>query len=384
MNKANIMSKFNAMSLQAKGSVLVFVAGILLVLTGFAVAAIDVGRVFIVRNEMQNVADAAALAGANCLDRQSLAGSTTECTSATSTTLNWDRASAKATDELGRNTADNRAISTTDSGHQIDVGYWNLLTKSPSGGTLSKTFTPLTNDDKPAVRVTITKDVGKNNGPITMLTRWMFGGSDVPMTAKAVAVISSPGSVVPGALIPVAINQCMFDQYWDSVKGQPVLFKSGDVDPYGLSKLGQPWEVRIGSSYHYPSCESGQWTSFQQNANDVPTVRDLIANGNPTALNITDNTWIQPGTKDSLYNSLSSQYPTPPGADVTVVVVNQPSGWSTNTQTPIVGFAGFHIDDIQGGSGKYIQGHFIQGAISSGSSGVGPYYGTYTPPRLAQ
>ena len=162
---------------------------------------------------MQNVADSSALAGANCLDRQSLGGSTTECTSINATTLNWTRASAKAIAQLGNNTAANIAISTTDAGHQVSTGYWNLLTGSPSGGTLSTTFSPLTVNDKPAVSVIITKDTGKNNGPIAMLTRMMFGGSDVPMTAKAVAVISSPGSVLPGSLIPQAINKCMFDLY---------------------------------------------------------------------------------------------------------------------------------------------------------------------------
>ena len=377
------MSKVSVTLRKEKGTILVLAAGLLLILAGFAVLAIDVGRVFIVRSEMQNAADAAALAGANCLSRQSLAGSSTECTSATSTTLNWSRASAKATYQLGLNSADNRAISTTDSGHQIDVGYWNLLSKSPSGGTLSTTFTPLTINDKPAVRVTITKDVGKNNGPIRMLTNAMFGGSDVPMTAKAVAVISSPASVTPGSLIPMAINKCMFDLYWDSTTNSPKTATSTTLN--GVPQvIGQPWEVRIGSSYHYSTCESGQWTSFQQDVNDVPSVRNLITNGNPTPLNIGDNTWIEPGTKNSLYNDLSSQYPTPPGADVTVPVVNQPAGWSTNTQAPIVAFAGFHINDIQGGSSKYIQGHFIQGISTGGSSGVGPYYGTYTPPRLAQ
>lgn len=238
--------------------------------------------------------------------------------------------------------------------------------------------------DKPAVRVTITKDVGKNNGPITMLTRLMFGGSDVAMTAKAVAVISSPGKVLPGSLVPQAINKCMYDLYWNASTGSPVIYTGTPADPYGLSTIGQPWELRIGSAYHYGTCTSGQWTSFALDVNNVPAVRDLIANGNPTPLGIGDNTWIEPGTKDSLYNDLDAKYPTPPGADITVLVVDLATDLTNKGQAPIVGFAGFHIDDIKGGSGKYIQGHFIKGATTSGSSGIGPYYGTYTPPRLAR
>ena len=383
------------MKKQENGSVLVLMAGLIIVLTGFAVLAFDVGRIYIVRNEMQNVADSAALAGANCLvDHPQPGGSTSNCTDPTATALNWSRASAKAIAQLGQNTADNRAISTTDSGHQVSVGYWDVSIKPELQPTTlqATTLSPLGQCivtagvmgkcDKPAVMVSITKDTGKNNGPITMLTRVMFGGSDVPMTAKAVAVISSPGTVLPGNLIPVAINKCMFDLYWDSASNSPKLATSTTLN--GVPQvIGQPWEVRIGSSYHYPNCESGQWTTFGQDVNNVPAVRDLITNGNPTPLSIGDNTWIEPGTKTSLYNDLSAKYPTPPGADVIVVVVDQSSGWSTNAQTPIVAFAGFHIDDIQGGSNKYIQGHFTQGITASGSSWIGPYYGTYTPPRLA-
>ena len=373
------------------GSILVLSAGILIVLTGFAVLAIDVGRIYFVRNELQNAADSAALAGANCLYRQSLGGSTTDCTSANATTLNWTRANAKAVDQLRNNSAANVAISTTDTGHQINVGYWNI-----NGGTTLQptTLTPIgpctvvggtmtTACDKPAVSVSITKDTGKNNGPITMLTSAMFGGNNVPMTAKAVAVISSPGTVPSSSLIPQAINQCMFNLYWDSTTNSPKLATTTTLN--GVPQvIGQPWELRIGSSYHYPGCESGQWTSFSLNVNDVPSVRELITNGNPTPLSIGDSTWIQPGTKNTLYDDLDTKYPTPPGADVTVVVVNQPSGWTTNTLAPIVAYAGFRITDIQGGSDKYVQGHFIPGTTSTGSSGIGPFYGTYTPPRLAQ
>ncbi len=72
------------------------------------------------------------------------------------------------------------------------------------------------------------------------------------------------------------------------------------------------------------------------------------------------------------------------GADVTLLVVDMAGGLDDKGQTPIVAFAGFHITDVQGGSSKYIQGHFIKGATTGGASGVGPYYGTYTPARLAQ
>lgn len=372
----------SAVKSRQRGSMLVFGVGILLVLTSFAVLAFDVGRVYIVRNELQDVADAAALAGANCLTRQSDPASSVDCLSTLGTSLNWDRAAAKARDELSHNTAANVPISSTDAGHRIEVGYWNLATQSPSGGTFNTSYSPLTANDKPAVHVYVRKDTGVNNGPIAMLTRLMFGAtSDVPMYAEAVAVISAPSSVLPNSLLPQAINKCMYDQFWDSTTGRPIIYTGSPPDPYGISVVGQPWEVRIGSAYHYGTCASGQWTTFTVVDNSQQAVAQLIANGNPTSLSIGDPTWIQPGTKTASYYDLQAKYPTPPGADVTMVVVDT-TDLSTMQQAPIVAFAGFHIDDIKGGSDKYIQGHFIPSSVTSGGSGIGPFYGTYIPPRL--
>jgi hypothetical protein len=174
----------------------------------------------------------------------------------------------------------------------------------------------------------------------------------------------------------------MFDLYWDSTTGTPKLAPS-NAPINGVPQVqGQPIRIRIGSSYHYPSCEAGQWTTFNNPSNSAAIMKDLINNGNPTPLNIGDSTYLQPGTEASGYNELIKKYSFPPGADVTVAVINDPL--LAQSLPPIVAFAGFHIDDVKGGSDKYIEGHFIKAIIATGSTGIGPFYGTYTPPRLAQ
>lgn len=383
MNDAHAIALRRPARRLLRGSMLVLCAGLLLVLTGFAILALDVGRIFIVRNELQNAADSAALAGANCLTRASDPASSSNCLPTLPGSLNWTRAAARAAAQLASNSADNLALSATDAGHTIEVGYWNLLTKAPSGGSFNINYSPIGTYDKPAVRVSVTKDTGVNNGPIAMLTQLMYsgGGAGVPMAAQAVAVISSPSMVFPDSVIPQAINKCMYDQFWNASTGQPVIYTGNPPDPYGISVVGQPWEVRIGSAYHYGSCSSGQWTSFNQDVNSQSAISSLISNGNPITLNIGDPTWIEPGTKTASYNDLEAKYPTPPGANVTVVVVDS-TDLSTKGTAPITAFAGFHISDIQGGSGKYIQGHFIPSTVTPGS-GIGPFYGSYTPPRLA-
>jgi hypothetical protein len=99
-------------------------------------------------------------------------------------------------------------------------------------------------------------------------------------------------------------------------------------------------------------------------------------------LSIGDSTYIQSGTKTSGYNDLQSKYSA--GADVLVPVVNYATGLDgVKSSIPIVAFAMFHITAVQGDSGKYIEGYFTGGQSVSGSSGIGPSYGAYTPPRLA-
>src|SRR4030067_1579475 len=50
-----------------KGIVIVIVAILIAVFIGFAALAVDIGHLYVVRNELQNAADAGALAGARFL-----------------------------------------------------------------------------------------------------------------------------------------------------------------------------------------------------------------------------------------------------------------------------------------------------------------------------
>ena len=132
-----------------------------------------------------------------------------------------------------------------------------------------------------------------------------------------------------------------------------------DMDP--------PQTVQVGGFI-----TDGQWTSFLIGANDVPTIRELMASGNPSNLSVGDNIWIEPGIKTTLYDEAASKV----GQTVIVPVVS--TDFSTHAYTPILGFASFVIDAAEGGSDKYIQGHFIKNIITNATSG-GPVFGTFVP-----
>ena len=330
-----------------RGAVAIYVALFLPVAIGFLALAVDISRELVVRNQLQNAADAAALAGAGQL--QWNGGSTM-----------WANASSKATAAIGLNSADGTTLSTG----SITTGYWNV-TGSPSG-MQSSAITPGAND-MPAIQVTVSRASGSNGGPIQTYFAGLIGTSTINVSATAVALIAPPGTAKPGALFPVAITQCMYKNFWNATTGQPI------NDP----ATGKPYEFHIGSSYHYGPCDSGQWTTFDVNANDTQTVENLIANGNPTSLSIGDNTWIEPGTKTAVYGAV-----TVPSQVLLPVVVDV----STNSAVPIIAFAPFQIDASVGGSGKYIQGHFITDYLATNvgpGPGGAPYYGAYIPPVLA-
>lgn len=305
--------------------------------------AADIGHLFLAKTELQTDADASALSGAAHL-----------------LTLgsgpNWSGAHDAAAQAVTLNSSDGISLKDAD----IATGYWNIARVSL--GMQSQSITPGTNDAA-AVQSTVSRATGSNGGPIDFFLARMIGIDSGAASASAVAIVAAPGYVAPNALFPVAIGRCIYDQYWNAQTGAPVVDSSGN-----------PPQVEIGNALTYNGCEAGQWTSFQTTNNDVPTVRGLIASGNPAGLRIGDSIWIQTGIKTTIYSSV------PSNVDVLVPVVDD----ATSDAHPIVAFAAFHIDSANGANDKYILGHFIAGyKIASVGGGVGPYYGAYIPPRLA-
>ncbi len=338
---------------QPRGQALVTMAVALIALMGFGALAIDVGMMFLAKNELQNAADAAALAGAQEFYYKDCA----DCPQS-----RWTIAEDSARANIGIN----KSMKTTLSTGTLATGWWNI-TGTPSG-MQAKTKSPIVFGDAAAIRVTIRKAPGSNGGSVALLLASMFGAqSTQAITASAVAVVSFPSAVGPNQTFPTAINNCMYDVFWDRTTNRP------KIDP----ATGNPYIFRIGSSYHYGTCESGQWTSLLLDVNDVPSVRSLIENGNPDPLSIGTEIWIQPGTKTSLYNDVI----VPSTALLPVV---QDVSTSTHAQTPIVGFGPFHIIASVGGSDKYIEGYFDDSYEVPVATGGGAYFGSVVPPSLAQ
>jgi hypothetical protein len=344
----------SAKIMNERGVTLVYVALLLVVFLGMAALAIDIGYHKVVRNQLQNAADAAALAGCNLLYARMPV-------TFPAPPPNWAAASAEAANAITINTADNMPLSVG----AIATGWWDI-TQPPPGSLWSPTSpppnTPPTSNYGPAVSVTIAKSAGQNAGPITNFFGSILGVSTTDAGATATAVAASPGSVRPGAVIPVAISRAVADLYG-----------------------GTNTTITIGSPYMYPNTLAGQWTSFLLDDNSATSVRGLISSGNPTTLSIGENIWIVPGVTNTLYDnrnhpSIDRNYA---GRDIVFPIVDATLLDATHSEQPIVGFIGFHIDHAYGGSIKTIVGHFTT-MPSYGGGPIGPYYGPLDLCRLCQ
>ena len=347
-----------------QGIVLPLMVVALLTLVGFMGLALDVAYVYLVRNELQNAADAAALAGAGKL----FSGSSSIADFAVAS------AAANSAISLLNNTAANAPLVTG----TISSGYWNL-TGSPLGLHASS----LGANDFPAVEVQISKDGA--NGPVTAFFSQVLGITTFNPMAKAVAVVTGPGTAT---LFPLAVSDCLFSaSYWDATTNSPVLATTTIALPgQGLAQtIGLPYVFELNSTTDSPfglpaTCNSGVWTSFNISPPSTSTIANFISH--PVQATLNDFIYIYSGTKVPLYKAL------PSGVYIAVPVVSNTDLNTGTSPTNIVAFACIYISNVvTGGSNKYLVAQLVAMGnanckIPSGSGYGNINYGLLQPPRL--
>lgn len=344
----------------AQGSVAVLVVLLLPVLLAVVALAVDIGRIVLVRTELQRAAEAGALAGAKGL--------------LTAGGADWTAAAQRARDAVTRNAAAGEVLRAA----SVESGHWNLATQGwGSGGSfVPGTLAPVGGSWVPALRVTVARDGSAtgatNGGPVGLFFAPVFGRLLQNISADAIAMQSAPGAVEPQTLLPIAINRCMFDQYWDSATGTPKPVPSSSP----LYNPNDPYELRIGSQYQYGACESGQWNLFDTTDNSTTAVQRLLLNGNPRPMRVGDLTYLDGGVKAAAYASVLTN------RTYLVAVVD---GLGRGNH-PIVAFAPFRVLRAEGGSTKAVFGRFV--ALSEFPGVLEPggaiYYGTPAPPALVR
>ncbi|MGA2262858.1 MAG: TadG family pilus assembly protein, partial [Acidobacteriota bacterium] len=235
----------------------------------------------------------------------------------------------------------------------VQTGYWNLTGTPAVLQQPDVNFKPGPND-VPAVMVTESVSCNLFFMPV-------LGINSKPVSAHAVAAGVIPSSAGPRTLLPFALAQPLYDQYWDFNGNKP------KIDP----KTGSAYVFDIGPTYHNPAEAAGQWTSGDTGG----------LTGNPSTVNIGDEIYIQPDTP-----AMASLYQAAGGFKGRTVFVPVIALVEPGTFEPVVAFGALHIIDVGTDPGKqYIEGYFVYNVkIPIGGPGGLYNYGVYTSPVLVK
>ena len=205
MNRVRLVQKIRQalcrepLANDTRGAVAVTVAIMLVVLLSFGALALDISNAMIARNELQNVADAAALAGARQLGviYQALPVGTPY------TTYTYSRpgvVEAAVTGVASANRAREVASISVNPG-DIIIGVWNSGPRTLAPGNVGAT----------GVEVTARRDAGAN-GPVATWLAGVMGINSMSVVATATAALTGTGVLLPGeANAPFGFDQVFFN-----------------------------------------------------------------------------------------------------------------------------------------------------------------------------
>jgi len=342
----------------SRGVAAVMVAITMTVLLAMAAAALDIGHAMVARNELQNAADAGALAGARALGI--LYEGMTPAAMGTYQLSGGDAATIKtavqSTAVLNAAAGVNITVNTGD----IQIGLWDSATR---------TLTPTVNQPRD-VRV-ITRRDGTANGPISTFLARVVGMTSVNVSAAATAELAALSSTPPGALnLPLAISQLFFSQYGcgDSImlypsNGNPQScagFTTFDQTPSNNAAMLAIINGMINGTYTSPSTTAGT-----------------------SQLNFTNGT-LSNGTWNALVNLFNAKKDASGVWDV-LVAVYQGNACNPSGAVPILGYANMQITNIHGQPGATIVGKVSCPLFQAGGVGGGPAFGVFsTLPGLVE
>ena len=278
MSRLMILLKPNNQS----GAIAILTAIMLTMFIGFVALSVDTGHLVVTKNELQNAADAGALAGANALfNDDGTALQLGEIFDSEGTQIAVHGCNQIAYDTALSNFSEKKAVEVfwepdQNAGSDVERGHWSFgmgddLDRGfePSDNTditdlIGKTIEELDQDPNfiNAVRVTTRRE----NHPISSFFARIWGKDSFQQQATAVAYIGFAGKFAEGELeIPMALCREVF-------------YPDGATDP-----------VCDEDAVLYQKAETAMWTNLLQSddpsancptTND-PNITDVVEGGNP-------------------------------------------------------------------------------------------------------
>jgi Flp pilus assembly protein TadG len=297
-----------------RGVTAVVVAIVLTVLAGFLALSLNTGHLMMVRGQLQNATDAAALAAA-----QELNGTVPGLDAARN--MAWDYAQRHHTDAAADVAID----------PQADVVFGNWDVSKPRASA----FTPITSTTPNALKMTnaVLVKAGREQAranPVEVFMGGLLGKNQSDVLAESIAVLGGPCE--EGCAVPLAFAECIVVNPDGSLNcGTELVFNSDNTDNIGFTNLANDPTV------------------------SVPVVRSIL-NGNCKHVSVGDP--IAVGNGASL-NPLVMDFQPYVGKQVSAPIVRLPGGCPAKfnehgSAAPIVGFATFTITNVVGAPTKTV------------------------------
>ena len=350
---------------QRRGAIVPLFALLLIPMLGMLAFSIDAGYMVLVRTDLQNTADAAALAGAEKLQelyvQYNLPGQLTQATILANATTNLPGSPMDTAKRFASyNKAGNVSITLRD--QDIKFGFTDV----------NGDFTSEYNGFPNTIQVKARRD-RQANGSVGLFFAGVLGMSSIDMQAKARATIYAGNATslqaIPGVnahILPVALDYKNWDQFYatgqspdglrhsNAVNGMPEMqvYPTTTNTPgnFGLLDVGPP-------ENNVPAFRN--WIDDGETPNDI----SYLLNNNmlPVSMQSPKSWKAGPGLKDTLESAFQSQigvpnlipifqaaqYPSLTNAETYVAA----SGTGQNATYNIVGFVGVTIS-YAGGSGS--------------------------------
>jgi len=357
------MSKNDAQGFQmttksnsARGVVTILAALSMTLLLGIAALVVDLGLLFLTKYELQNAADAGALAGARQLH-------------AAEAGVDWDGGEQRADAVSRRNGNFGRLVTEP----ETVAGYWDPVL---GGSVVARDAVIDPTSVFPGVTVVIRREAGLNGGPIRPFFAGLLGINAMDVAVSSTAVVSGPGRVGRGDMFPFVLSRCLYENFWNT--------DPQELGPRLDPNTGEPYIFRLGPSWPMAPCEAtGVWTTYLEDINSASAIRTLVDTGNPDPMVIGDVIWVQPGTRNTLYQSIHACSAAGSGECeiATIAVVDDVT---QKVLKPIEAFACLKILRAHAGAEPYIAAQMSKECVPAGGGGIGPSYGASSPPKLVQ
>ena len=195
MSKVKVFGTFFR---RTEGSVAVIAALGLVAFLGMVSLAIDMGHLYTTRNELQNVADAAALAAAGNLIHDYGAGAERDAAAAQQAALTVAQRQSQLSGQTAVGDADRNDLS-------IIFGAWDIYTGNPATAWTEIGSTCSSTSNANAVKVSIRRASGTVYGPVANVFAGILGINTSEVAATAIAYLGYTIGVPPGT-VPVPLT----------------------------------------------------------------------------------------------------------------------------------------------------------------------------------